>query len=68
MGTSSVGGERGSGAVATTNGVISTESLAIVGFVACFIGETSTSVAIALVGLVGKIGWEVVFADTVIVK
>jgi len=44
------------------------ESGAIVGFVAFFIGKTSTSVAMALVGLMGKIGWEVAFADTVIVK
>ncbi len=44
------------------------ESGAIVGFVAWSLGETSTSVAIALVGLMGKIGWEVAFADTVILK
>jgi len=68
MGTGSVGGERGSGTVATTDGEVSMESWAIVGFAACSIGKTSTSVAIVLFGLMGKIGWEVAFADTVIVK
>jgi len=48
--------------------VVSIESGAIVGFAAFFIGEMPTSVAMALVGLMGKIGWEVAFADTVIVK
>ncbi len=54
--------------VAATNEVISMESWAIEGFLTCSIGESPTSVAIALVGLMGKVGWEVAFADTVIVK
>ena len=41
---------------------------AIVGSVACSIGEASTSVAIASVVLAGKIGREVAIAGTVIVK
>ena len=70
MGPLSVGGERGSGVVATTDGVGSMESwaCAMVGSVACSVDETSISAAIALVVLMGNIGWGVAFAGTLIVK
>ncbi len=51
-----------------TNGVDLMESWVVESFVACEIGETSTSLTMASVVLMGEIGWEVVFVDTVIVK